>query len=276
MEGDRNALTFELALTLRSICGYSLEKMLQVVPNYWAKKNDKGEATCTAADRAEWQQTIENALKEPRKGMPLRLKQVLQGLKSESGVKACGGTMTTPPPMPKRLPPLIRLLTKNVPALYKPAVASAVFPALGAHLHGVTFRYFDNVIHEATFMNVLIGRQSIGKGSIKEPIQYIMADIEQRDQPNRQREAEWKQKNPSAKPKKDPRPTDICIQMLIDNLTDAVFNQRLIDANNNGQRYIYDPQGLRQRQGRSGARRGRLRVGHRAAEMELQRLHDTA
>ena len=239
VEGDRNALTFELALTLRSICGYSLEKMLQVVPNYWAKKNDKGEATCTAADRAEWQQTIENALKEPRKGMPLRLKQVLQGLKSESGVKACGGTMTTPPPMPKRLPPLIRLLTKNVPALYKPAVASAVFPALGAHLHGVTFRYFDNVIHEATFMNVLIGRQSIGKGSIKEPIQYIMADIEQRDQPNRQREAEWKQKNPSAKPKKDPRPTDICIQMLIDNLTDAVFNQRLIDANNNGQRYIY-------------------------------------
>ena len=210
-----------------------------MLPNYWAKKNDKGEATCTAADRAEWQQTIENALKEPRKGMPLRLKQVLQGLKSESGVKACGGTMTTPPPMPKKLPPLIRLLTKNVPAPYKPAVSSAVFPALGVHLHGVTFRYFDNVIHEATFMNVLIGRQSIGKGSIKEPIKYIMADIEQRDQPNRQREADWKQRNPSAKQKKDPRPADICIQMLIDNLTDAVFNQRLIDANNNGQRYIY-------------------------------------
>ena len=36
VEGDRNALTFELAVTLRSICGYSLEKMMQVVPNYWA------------------------------------------------------------------------------------------------------------------------------------------------------------------------------------------------------------------------------------------------
>ena len=239
VEGDRNALTFELALTLRSICGYSLEKMVQAIPNYWAKQNDKGELTCTAADKAEWLQTIENALKEPRKGMPLRLKQVLQGLKSESGVKACGGTMTTPPPMPKKLPPLIKLLTKNVPALYKPAVSSAVFPALGAHLHGVTFRYWDNVIHEGTFMNVLIGRQSIGKGSIKKPIEYIMADIKQRDQPNRQREAEWKQKNPSARQKKDPRPTDICIQMLIDNLTDAVFNQRIVDVNNNGQRYIF-------------------------------------
>jgi hypothetical protein len=88
-------------------------------------------------------------------------------------------------------------------------------------------------------MNILIGRQSIGKGTIKKPIEYIMEDIRQRDEPNRQREADWKDKNPSGKPKKDPRPKDICIQMLIDNLTDAVFNQRIIDANKNGQRFIY-------------------------------------
>ncbi len=235
VEGDRNALTFELAATIRSICGYSLEQLMQVVPNYWVKPD----GTCTAEDLAEWRKTLENALKEPRKGMPYRLKQVLQALKSQQAVKACGGTLTTPPPMPKKLPPLIRLLTKNVPWFYKPAVANAVFPGLGAHLHGVKFRYWDNVEHEATFMNVLIGRQSIGKGTIKKPIEYIMEDIKQRDQPNRQREAEWKQKNPGAKQKKDPRPTDICIQMLIDNLTDAVFNQRIVDANNNGQRFIY-------------------------------------
>ena len=235
VEGDRNALTFELAATIRSICGYSLEKLMQVIPNYWAKPDGE----CSQDDLAEWRKTIENALKEPRKGMPYRLKQVLQALKSQQGVKACGGTLTTPPPMPKKLPPLIKLLTKNVPWFYKPAVANAVFPALGTHLHGVKFRYWDNVEHEATFMNVLIGRQSIGKGTIKKPIEYIMDDIKQRDIPNRQREAEWKQKNPSAKQKKDPRPTDICIQMLIDNLTDAVFNQRIVDANNNGQRFIY-------------------------------------
>ena len=235
VDGDRNVLTFELAATIRSICGYSLEKLLTVVPNYWAKPD----GSCSQEDLAEWRKTIENALKEPRKGMPYRLKQVLGALKSQAGVKACGGTLTTPPPMPKKLPPLIRLLTKNVPWFYKPAVANAVFPALGVHLHGVKFRYWDNVEHEATFMNVLIGRQSIGKGTIKKPIEYIMEDIRQRDIPNRQREAEWKQKNPGAKQKKDPRPTDICIQMLIDNLTDAVFNQRIVDANNNGQRFIY-------------------------------------
>ena len=235
VDGDRNVLTFELAVTLRGICGYSVEKMLSVVPNYWAKPD----GTCPQEDLAEWRKTIENALKEPRKGMPYRLKQVLVALKSQAAVKACGGTLATPPPMPKKLPPLVKLLTKNVPWFYKPAVANAVFPALGAHMHGVKFRYWDNVEHEATFMNVLIGRQSIGKGTIKKPIEYIMEDIRQRDIPNRQREAEWKQKNPGAKQKKDPRPTDICIQMLIDNLTDAVFNQRIVDANNNGQRFIY-------------------------------------
>ena len=239
MEGDRNALTFELAVTIRSICGYSLERMQQVIPNYWAKPDETGKLVCSPEEMAEYCKTLENALKEPKKGMPYRLKQVLQALKSQAGVKACGGTLTTPPPMPKKLPPLLKLLTKNVPWFYKPAVASAVFPALGAHLHGVKFRYWDNVEHEATFMNVLIGRQSIGKGTIKKPIEYIMEDIRQRDIPNRQREAEWKQKNPGAKQKKDPRPTDICIQMLIDNLTDAVFNQRIVDANNNGQRFIF-------------------------------------
>ena len=239
IDGDRNVLTFELAVTLRSICGYSMEKLVTVIPNYWAKKDDRGEWRCSQEDLAEYRRTLESALKEPRKSMPYRLKQVLQALKTTAGVKASGGTMTAPPPMPKKLPPLIRLLTKNVPWFYKPAVANAVFPALGAHLHGVKFRYWDNVDHEATFMNVLIGRQSIGKGTIKKPIEYIMEDIRQRDIPNRQREADWKQKNPAAKQKKEPRPTDICIQMLIDNLTDAVFNQRIVDANNNGERFIF-------------------------------------
>ena len=245
-EGDRNALTFELALALRCICDYSLERLLQVIPNYWAASGDESSgdeentsATSAAKDTEEWRRTIENALHEPRRGMPYRLRQVLQALKSSAVATALGGTATTPPPLPAKLPPLIALLTSNVPPLYKPAVASAVFPALGAHLHGVKFRYWDNVEHEATFMNILIGGQSIGKGSIRKPIEYIMDDIRQRDIPNRRREAEWKQKNPPAKQKREPRPDDICIQMLIDNLTDAVFNLRVVDAHNNGQRFIY-------------------------------------
>ena len=227
MKGDRDTLTYQLACDLRHICDRNVDWLDQVIPCY------------DGFPPEEKRKKILNALQAKSEGMPYRLKQVLGALKSQQAVKACGGTLTTPPPMPKKLPPLLRLLTKNVPWFYKPAVANAVFPALGAHLHGVKFRYWDNVEHEATFMNVLIGRQSIGKGTIKKPIEYIMEDIRQRDQPNRQREAEWKQKNPGAKPKKEPRPTDICIQMRIDNLTDAVFNQRIVDAHNNGQRFLF-------------------------------------
>ena len=226
-EGDRDTLTYQLACDLRHICGRNAAWLDQVIPCY------------DGFPLEEKRRKIESALAAKSEGMPYRLKQVLQSLKSTAAVRACGGTLTTPPEMPRRLPPLVRLLTKNVPLLYKPAVAAAVFPALGAHLHGVHFRYWDNVEHEATFMNVLIGRQSVGKGTIKKPVEYIMEDIRQRDIPNRQREAEWKQKNPGAKQKKDPRPTDICIQMLIDNLTDAVFNQRIVDADRNGERFLY-------------------------------------
>ena len=227
VQGDRDTLTYQLACDLRHICGRNAEWLDQVIPCY------------DGFPLEEKRKKIQSALQAKNEGMPYRLKQVLKALKDTAVVKACGGTLTSPPPLPQKLPPLIKLLTKNVPWFYKPAVASAVFPALGVHLHGVKFRYWDNVEHEATFMNVLIGRQSIGKGTIKKPIEYIMEDIKQRDIPNRLREAEWKQKNPGAKQKKDPRPTDICIQMLIDNLTDAVFNQRIIDAHNNGERFIY-------------------------------------
>ena len=227
MEGDRDTLTYQLACDLRHICGRNADWLDQVIPCY------------DGFPLEEKRKKIESALQAKTEGMPYRLKQVLGVLRANAAIKACGGTLTTPPPMLTKLPPLIRLLTKNVPVYCRAAVASGVFAPLGVHMHGVRFRYWDNVEHEPTFMNVLIGRQSIGKGTIRTPIEYIMADIEQRDQPNRQREAEWKQKNPGAKQKKDPRPTDICIQMLIDNLTDAVFNQRVVDAHNNGQRFIY-------------------------------------
>ena len=225
--GDRDTLTYQLACDLRHICDRNADWLDQVIPCY------------DGFSLEEKRQKIQSALQAKSEGMPYRLKRVLQALKDTAAIKACGGTLTAPPPMPKKLPPLVKLLTKNVPWFYKAAVANAVFPALGVHMHGVKFRYWDNVEHEPTFMNVLIGRQSIGKGTIKKPIEYIMEDIRLRDQPNRQREAEWKLKNPSAKQKKDPRPTDICIQMLIDNMTDAIFNQRVIDAHNNGQRFIY-------------------------------------
>lgn len=226
--GDRNVKTFELAITLRAICNYSLPQLEAVIPRY------------DNFPEQEWRTTLESALKEPRKGMPYRLRQVLLAIQSDSKIAATGGSRDVPPAMPQKLPKLLKLLSSKVPQMYKPAVCEAIFPALAIHLHGVKFRYWDNVDHEPTFMNVLIAPMSVGKGAIKKPIDFILADIKEADKPNRLREAEWKRKNPSGKTKaKDPRPNDICIQILIDNLTDAVFNQRVVDAHENGQRFVY-------------------------------------
>ena len=90
--------------------------------------------------------------------------------------------------MPKKLPPLIELLLSRTPDIYKPAVAHAVFPALGAHLWRTTFRYIDNVPHEATLMNVLMAGTGAGKNCIVEPINRILADIRRRDKENMLRE----------------------------------------------------------------------------------------
>ena len=226
--GDRNVKTFELAVTLRAICNYSLPQLEAVIPRY------------DNFPEQEWRTTLESALKEPRKGMPYRLRQVLLAIQSDSKIAATGGSRDVPPAMPQKLPKLLKLLSSKVPQMYKPAVCEAIFPALAIHLHGMKFRYWDNVDHEPTFMNVLIAPMSVGKGAIKKPIDFILADIKEADKPNRLREAEWKRKNPSGKTKaKDPRPNDICIQILIDNLTDAVFNQRVVDAHENGHRFVY-------------------------------------
>ena len=88
---------------------------------------------------------------------------------------------SVPPPMPRKLPPLIRLLVSRTPEIYRPAVAHAVFPSLAAHLWKVRFRYIDNVEHEATLMNVLMAGTGAGKDCISEPINRIMADIRLRE-----------------------------------------------------------------------------------------------
>ena len=152
----------------------------------------------------------------------------LNGLEAE----AQENDINQPPPMPKRLPPLIKLLVSRTPEIYQAAVANAVFPALGAHLWQTTFRYIDNVEHEATFMCVLLAKQSSGKSAVNKPIEYILADIRERDAYNREREQAWKDSlNSKGSNKEKPkRPDDLCIQILSADMTNAAFVQRLADA----------------------------------------------
>ena len=137
-----------------------------------------------------------------------------------------------PPAMPKHLPPLIELLLSGSPDVYRPAVAHAVFPSLGAHLHDTRFRYIDNVCHEATLMNVLMAGTGAGKNCITEPINHIMADIRLRDEENLRREREWKEEVTSKGANKDKRkrPEGLVIQEIDADMTNPAFVMRTAEA----------------------------------------------
>ena len=135
-------------------------------------------------------------------------------------------------PSEKKLPKLIRLLTRNTPAQYKAAVAHAVFPPLGTHLKEVSFEYTDYVPHEATLMNCLMAHTGAGKGCIDEPIRHIMADIKRRDEENTRREAEWKKdcQKKGANKDKQVRPEGLVIQEIDPDMTKPALVTRMDEA----------------------------------------------
>lgn len=225
VHGARNNFIFAMACHLRYVCNDNPEWVAHVLPTY-------GEET------GKWKRTIESACKRSQsRYVPSILERAIKiaryRTQMDNTIGITGIHSETPPPMPTDLPPLIELLTSKVPALMKPAVSHAVFPALGAHLGGVKFRYIDNVEHEATFMCCLLAKMSSGKSAVNKPIEYIMADIVERDAENRRREQAWKDttNQKGANKEKPKRPTDLCIQVLVSDMTNAAFVQRLNDAN---------------------------------------------
>jgi len=227
--GERNTKLLRLASHLRYITDNNEGHLLHIMPRFGLKEE-------------EMKQLIHSACIAKFYGMPKALKKLLNDVESTSKEKSEEDTQVpdadTPPPMPKRLPPLIKLLVSKTPKIYRPAVAHAVFPALAAHLWKTTFRYIDNVEHEATLMNVLMAGTGAGKNCISEPINHILKDIRQRDRDNLQREKEWKKEMQTKGANKDKRqrPEGLVIQEIDPDMTNAAFVQRLSDAE---ERFLY-------------------------------------
>ena len=219
--GSRNNFIFSMACHLRYVCNDEAEWIAGVLPTY-------GEA------RDKWMATIRSACaRNQTKRMPRIMKRTLDICRKDSELVTCNSEPeNVPPPMPKRLPPLIKLLVSRTPDIYKPAVAHAVFPSLAAHLWKVKFRYIDNVEHEATLMNVLMAGTGAGKDCISEPINRIMADIRRRDEVNLGREREWKKEVNSKGANKDKRdrPEGLVIQEIDADMTNPAFVMRTVEA----------------------------------------------
>ena len=225
--GSRNTFIFSMACHLRYVCNDDAAWIAQILPTY-------GEA------RDKWMHSIRSACNRSQtKSMPRIMKRTLaicrERVDDGPGTK---NEESAPPPMPRRVPPLIKLLISRTPKIYQPAVAHAVFPALAAHLWKTYFRYIDNVEHEATLMNVLMAGTGAGKNCISEPINHILKDIRQRDRDNLQREKEWKEEMQTKGANKDKRrrPEGLVIQEIDPDMTNAAFVRRLEEAE---ERFLY-------------------------------------
>lgn len=227
--GSRNNFIFSMAAYLRYVCNDDAEWIAQVLPTY-------GEA----ADK--WRRTIDSACQRAQyKQMPQIVRRAIELAKckaecAKGSVDEEGNDL--PPEMPKKLPRVIAHLVKNVPEVCRPAVANAVFPALAAHLKGVKFWLIDGTEKEATFMCVTMAKQSSGKSAVNKPIEYVIADIVERDELSRKREQDWKDAmaQKGANKEKPKRPDDICVQVLVSDMTNAAFVQRMKDADG---KYLY-------------------------------------
>ena len=218
VDGERNVRLHKLAVNLRAICDNKREVLLAVMPRLGLSEQEMASI-------------VDSACKETPKGISKIVKQIIDDLQ-ESPLPLEGAEGEVPPPMPKKLPKLIQLLLSRTPDIYKPAVAHAVFPALAAHLYKVKFRYIDNVLHEATLMNVLMAGTGAGKDCISQPINYIMADIRKRDAENLERERQWKQEVSSKGANKDKRqrPEGLIIQEVDPDMTNPAFVLRMSEA----------------------------------------------
>lgn len=143
-----------------------------------------------------------------------------------------------PPVMPEKLPKLVELLISRTPEVYKPAVAHAIFPPLATHLWQTSFRYIDNVVHEATLSTCLLAGTGAGKSSVNKPISYIMEDIRKRDAENLKREKEWKEEmtRKGANKDKRKRPDNLVIQEIDADMTNPAFVMRTAEAQG---RFLY-------------------------------------
>ncbi len=210
--GDRNLLTFELAVNLCHICGMDVDWLMQVIPCY------------DDFPVEEKRQTIVNAIAQARRaeeeghgGMPYRLKRVLEALRPQPAA--------TEQPVRRKKPSddqadeqrqkqaadfERRLLLIDLPIGLKESIAGvptgfvlpalcAALPIAAAYATHVTYVYCDGDWHRLNLMSVIAGRQASGKSVAKGVVDVWCRQMEASDAEARREEEAWRQRKKNRK-----------------------------------------------------------------------------
>ena len=214
-EGERHQRLLALAIDLRYICENNPGWLFQVMPRYGLPEEEM-KRICTYA--------CEKPLSNYR---PRRLEEALRPRPEDEEL----------PELPEKLPALIGLLLGPTPDIYKAATAQSIFPALATYVYQAYFLYIDGTPTGLGQMCLLIAPSSSGKSCVNAVIDRILAPIAAQDEENRRIEQQWKDEVNSKGANKDKRKRPkTCVQWVEPDMTNAVFVQRLMDADGH---YIY-------------------------------------
>ena len=229
--GSRNPFIYTMACHLRHICNDDPQWIKQILPNY-GEAQDRVNSTIESACRRNQSQTtpvkVKNAITLARKRVNIE-----NGMDEES--------MMRQPVMPSRLPGPVKLITSKAPKGYHPAISNTSFAAFATYTGGLKAEFWNGTLIEMTQEHLLVGQMSVGKSSIKEPINHILRPIIEKDKLSRAKEKDWAEQTNTKGANKDKpeRPKDICKQVVDSDMTNAAFAQILEDAERAGDKAIF-------------------------------------
>ena len=180
--GERNQFYFTLVRYIRYICDFNAEFCVRVLPDFGLSHQERLSTATSSVNR-------------PRKGdLPDLLNRAIttaQQAISEGEAPASSLIASSPDSLPK-LPRVLELICRRLPADFRPAMVIAALPILGALATRVRFQYLDKQEHSFSFMSCITAPAATGKSFIRKPINLLLTPIDQQDEIERQKEEEYK------------------------------------------------------------------------------------
>ena len=200
-QGERNNIYYNLCRHLRTICAFSPDWLIQIVPDFGLSLEER---CATAASAVNSTRTADKtALLRQAIEMVERSEQETADIEQEPEIAQPTATL---PPLPK----VLEKICSRVPEPYRPALIMACLPVLGTLATRVRFRYLDHQQQSFSFMSCIIAPPAAGKSFIRKPTNLLLSPINAQDEVERQKEQDYKDALRAAKNSKqqpeNPRP----------------------------------------------------------------------
>ena len=193
--GERNNMYFTIANDIRYLCDFNPEHMLIVLPDFGLSQQERSSV-------------VKSAVRRPRRNaLPDMVTRALIAARQAHEAENNGGLdmsqfRTDEMKMPK-LPKVLQILCRNLPAAFRPALVIAALPVLGALATRVRFKYLDGQTHSFSFLSCITAPAATGKSFIRQPIDLLLTPINRQDAIERQKQEEYREALKRAKNSKN-------------------------------------------------------------------------